>query len=232
MPDNSEQRAELTCPWWVAGVLTVCFVVLAILAEGPNTLQIDIEVSAWVQGFDSPFAEWLAEFGDIVGGSIFAIAMLIVGLAVMGWLKRRRELWFIAIAAVGRLAAMLLKGMLDSPRPTSEQVETSRLYDGYGFPSGHTTTAAIVVGTLAFLIARQVPSRGVRVLLGVVWALGIAVTAYARIWHGAHWFTDTVGGATVGIVVVIVAANISAVMAPATVQSSATQTPPPQTTAQ
>ena len=73
-------------------MLTVWFVVLAILAEGPNTLQIDIEVSAWVQGFDSPFAEWLAEFGDIVGGSIFAIAMLIVGLAVMGWLKRRREL--------------------------------------------------------------------------------------------------------------------------------------------
>lgn len=206
-------RPALTAPWWLVGLLAGLFVVLGIICRGPNTLGIDLDVSHWVQDRASWWADPLATLGNTIGEAPVAVSLLVISVVLGFILKRWRELWFLLVVAVGRLLATQLKGIFDSPRPNGEQVRLEHFFDGYGFPSGHTLTSTLVAGTLVFLLARQFPRPGVRIALSAYWPLAIACTAFARIWVGAHWFTDTIGGALVGIVIVLLAANLSLVLA-------------------
>lgn len=202
-------RPELSASWWSIGLFAILFVVLAIVTTGSNTLRIDLTVSRRVQTFDGPAAELLGWFGDYLGETTVALSLATIGLIAAILLRSVRDAWFLGIAAILRLAATFLKGVFDSPRPTIDQVDQARVFESTGFPSGHATTASLLMGTVAFLVARRTNEPAIRAGMLALWATGVAITGFARIWHGAHWFTDTVGGAIVGLVIVLVAANLS-----------------------
>ena len=198
--------------WWVVGALAVAFVVLAALAQGTNTLDIDLRVSEWVQRWDGAIARSIAKLGNFLGDRVFAVSLLIVAVVVLGATRQVRDLWFVVLITAGRLAALPLKGFFDSPRPNASQVEVAGFFSDFGFPSGHVLTSALTLGAIAFLLACRTPRRDLRLALLAMWFAGVSLTAYARIWYGAHWFTDTVGGALVGAAIVLVAANLSALV--------------------
>ena len=208
-PVHVSARPRLTVSWWMVGIPAIAFVLLGLICRGGNTLGIDLTVSHWVQKRAVWWADPVADFGNTIGEAPVAIGLLIAATALGVAFKRWRELWFLLIVALGRLLAIFLKGFFDSPRPNGQQVHLQEVFDGYGFPSGHTLTSTLVAGTLAFLLARQFPRPGVYLALGLCWSLAVACTAFARIWVGAHWFTDTIGGALFGILIVLLAADLS-----------------------
>jgi len=207
-----QHRPDLTTPWWVIGALVLCFAMFGYGAKGTNTLWIDLAISNFVQLIDGRVANVVAWSGNWLGERSLAIVLLAMTLVSLALLRQRRDLRFVAIAAVGRLMAMPLKGWFDSPRPSADQVEILRVYDGLGFPSGHALTSTVVVGTAAYLVARHIQVRAVRWIALGSWIGGMALTGFARIWYGAHWFTDALGGALAGAVIVLVAASLSAVI--------------------
>jgi membrane-associated phospholipid phosphatase len=212
MPAPEEARSgydpPLIVPWPAIGILAVAFILLALAAQGPGTFSLDLEVAAWVQQWVGPVGEGLAIVGNFLGGSAFAFTILAIAWVGFAILRRRRELWFTLILAIERLCATQIKDYFDSPRPIASEVTLRGTFDHWGFPSGHVTTATICLGAIAWTIARFAPGTDLR-LLGVLWAIGVAMTAWARIWYGAHWFSDTVGGALVGVIFVALASNLS-----------------------
>lgn len=127
--------------------------------------------------------------------------MIVVGLAIVLWLLWRRE-WRIAVAAfvtilAARLFVPLMKLWLQRPRP----VELSGLPEVFSFPSGHTTFATVTLGVFAVLVTHGLRSWGKAVVFA---AVGIAVIAiaYSRIYLGAHWMTDVLGGFLFGAVMI------------------------------
>ncbi len=187
------------------------FVILGLATTGANTLAIDLDVSEWIQSFDGRTARFLGWIGDELGETRTALVCLAIGFIAAALMRSLRDALFLGIAAILRvLASVFLKGLYSSPRPTADQVEQARVFENLGYPSGHATTAALLMGTLVYFIARRTHSSSVRTSLVVLWLVGVSATAFARAWHGAHWFTDTVGGTIVGLIIVLVAANLSA----------------------
>jgi membrane-associated phospholipid phosphatase len=80
---------------------------------------------------------------------------------------------------------------------------------GQSFPSGHATSMFALAAICAVLLVdpprRQVPGT-VRLLLIFMALLLAAAVAAAMVAMGAHRFTDAVGGAAVGIAVVLACA--------------------------
>ena len=74
------------------------------------------------------------------------------------------------------------------------------LYSGwsaFSFPSGHSTVNVVLYGFLAFLIAREFrPALRVSVALGA--ATLIFLIAFSRLYLGAHWLSDVLGGLAFG----------------------------------
>jgi len=210
---SSAKRNELTVPWWVILVILALALPLSLVTRGDNILSLDQEATSVVQRLDGQPWQGIADVGNVLGESTYAVAIALVLLLVAIARRSLRDVAFLCLLLVLRSATAVLKGIFGSPRPTIDVAEVVGTFDGFGFPSGHAVTSATALGGLAFLVLRHAHlGGGARWAVLLLWLLGVAMTCYARIWYGAHWLTDVIGGSLVGIVIVLVSANLSSLI--------------------
>ncbi|MFI9566813.1 phosphatase PAP2 family protein [Streptomyces rishiriensis] len=110
-----------------------------------------------------------------------------------GWRGRKAAATGLTALAVAQFAANgLCKQLADRPRPPKEWIPHDEVEDrpeSSSFPSGH--TAAAVAFTAA--VAPSLP------LAGALCAIPAALVAVERVQSGAHYPTDVVAGAAVGL---------------------------------
>jgi undecaprenyl-diphosphatase len=123
------------------------------------------------------------------------VAVMIVVLLWLLWKRawRTAAYWLVAIDGASALNTVI-KVALHRARPGE------LLYSGwsaFSFPSGHSTVNVVLYGFLAFLIAREIrPVWRLAVALGA--ATLIFLIAFSRLYLGAHWFSDVLGGLAFG----------------------------------
>jgi membrane protein DedA with SNARE-associated domain/membrane-associated phospholipid phosphatase len=132
----------------------------------------------------------ITELGDSFVNICLSGAVLLV---LLGKRCYRAAVYWAVTALVGLAGVQLLKWLIHSPRPIA-------LYHGasaYGFPSGHTTMSVVLYGFLAILLARGL-SGTLRWGLFVSVFLISFIIAISRLYLGAHWLSDVLGGFFIG----------------------------------
>lgn len=130
-----------------------------------------------------------------LGDTTVVVAVTMVVLLWLIWKRawRTAAYWLIAIAGASALNTVI-KVALHRARPGE------LLYSGwsaFSFPSGHSTINVVLYGFLAFLIAREIrPAWRLAVALGA--ATLIFLIAFSRLYLGAHWLSDVLGGLAFG----------------------------------
>lgn len=174
--------------WGFLGVLQ------DVLAKDPLVFA-DQAVYHFLQSLRTPWADnvfvALTELGDSFVNISLACAVLLILLAKR--CHRAAGFWALAILG-GLLAVQLLKWTIHLPRPVAIYLGAS----AYGFPSGHTTMSVVLYGFLAILMVRQV---------GGTWRWGLFsgvlliafIIGFSRLYLGAHWLSDVLGGYFIGI---------------------------------
>ncbi len=173
--------------WGFLGVLQ------DVLAKDPLVL-VDQAVYHFFQSLRTPWADnvfvAITELGDSFVNISLACAVL--GLLLVRKCYRTALFWVLTVLG-GLLGTQLLKWVVHLPRPVA-------IYHGassYGFPSGHTTMSVILYGFLAILLARGLAGTW-------RWGLfpGVLVMAFvigiSRLYLGAHWLSDVLGGFFIG----------------------------------
>jgi len=169
---------------------------LAVVGHG-EPLAVDLAVHGLMLALRNPLADYpLAALASLGDWPVLAPACAAV-LAYFIW----RQRWmaaghWLAALAFGLALTWLLGTTMDVVRPPAAS-------SGFGFPSIAVTMSTIAFGFFAVLIARELPGRA-RVWPYMVSGLVVAVIGFARLYLGAHWLSDVVGGMLLGIVWLLV----------------------------
>jgi membrane-associated phospholipid phosphatase len=184
-----------------ASLLAACVAVTAVLGMSiagrglPEWLDsaFDPRIQAALGRFPS-LLNWLPDLGTLGPVTLMTLALVLACLATRRWTGA-------VLAAVAEPAATGLTEYV--LKPSLGQAI------GQSFPSGHATSMFALAAICAVLLVdpprRQVPGT-VRLLLIFMALLLAAAVAAAMVAMGAHRFTDAVGGAAVGIAVVLACA--------------------------
>ena len=122
----------------------------------------------------------LVYLGHGVVDAVIALALLAYGMVARDRRMRRAGLAAFLAVVVSGVAADLLKLAFQMPRPV--------VRGSYGFPSGHTTTAFALAGTLGLIFPTAAP---------FLYLLALIAGA-ARLYERSHFVIDVIGGAVVG----------------------------------
>ena len=176
------------------------------LAVALAVLTAAVATRSWVTGLDESVASSVPAHGqwhalDVLSRVVTTLALPagnVIGAAVIaGVLAWRARSWAplrLALPALVLLTGSVLlgKALLSRPGPPGSEVGTTLGY----FPSGHTTSALVCVGTVALLLARLRPRwRGWLLAVTAAWTV---VVGWGLVWRHFHWTSDVVAGLLLG----------------------------------
>jgi membrane-associated phospholipid phosphatase len=177
-------------------VFVVFGVVIAMIRSSSGVVSLDLTVTRWAAAHATSLS--LSVFGwiTLAGGTVVVVAVAVV-TTVSAW--RRRGHWSVAlfflVVLAGQLAlSNLVKVAVERVRPDMPPLH---VLSGPSFPSGHATAAAATWAAVALVLSRGASPRTRAVLAGAAVAIAVAV-ACSRVFLGAHWASDVVGGLLLG----------------------------------
>jgi membrane-associated phospholipid phosphatase len=196
-------------PRWIVGfaILVIGTLWLSLVAAGSGVLSIDLTVSRFVQDHQFPGSGVIADFGNAIGTALVGVPIGLLAAGLFAWSGRRRAAYLMLAATALRTINGVLKSMFDSPRPTNELVTVRESVEGLGFPSGHVMSVTLLC-CAALVSLWPVLTTPRRIAATVLAFIVIVATAYARISAGAHWPSDTLGGALWALILIAVPAAI------------------------
>lgn len=150
----------------------------------------------WLQslGTEGSLIYYLMSFFTLFGEEILIIAVM--GVIYWGIDKNKGEM----IGASVMTAAVinpLIKNIFCRARPFDSfpsEIKNLKDVDGYSFPSGHSSSSATLMGSVALTYRKQ----------NKKWLTAIAIVipllvALSRNYLGAHWLSDVVAGLALGV---------------------------------
>jgi undecaprenyl-diphosphatase len=182
----------------IAVVLFSAFAALAAARAAESTLAFDAMVIAVIHGTRTPWLTPAMVLGTNLGS--FTVAATVAAVLVVYLVVKR--LWtaaalVVVVYGVGFYWGSFAQSTIGRVRPP--QIDAIiPVPNAYSFPSGHSITAMLLYGAIAFLAFRIAERRWVRVTVAAVCVFLIVFVGFTRVYLGAHWPTDVIGAWLLG----------------------------------
>jgi membrane-associated phospholipid phosphatase len=185
------------------GLLVAIFLagLLTWLARTVAYFPLDVELTRAVQSIQSPWIEalfhavaWIGfpPQSNVIWGTVI-IVLFLVGL--------RLEAAMTLFAAAGSAGLwFLIATIVDRPRPSPEMVRVAVELPSGSFPSGHALNLTAILGFLIYLAIILISDARWRALAVALLAVPVLTIGVARVYDGAHWPSDVLGGYLIGSV--------------------------------
>lgn len=197
-------------PFFTVGMLfLISFGIVAwgVHVESDWVTSFDLSWIERIQGSISDGKTTLFKILTELGSMKFVIALTII-LAIVLFLKRKYAdgLWFggtILFCAV--IGGKVLKKIFDRDRPEFLQLIKKT---NESFPSGHATATTIFYGFIGLILVLSLAQIWKKVIVGLITLTLIGFILFTRIYLGAHYPTDVVGGFLYGGAVVCLSLGV------------------------
>lgn len=169
------------------------FVALGLDAGNRNAPGVDLDVARAIQDLPGSLGLLFDAVNWLGGGwPVSLLALCTAGVFLTRGLRLETALLALSFAARGTQA--LMKEVFAAPRPLPSQIELSQTLGSFSYPSGH-VVGTTVLFVLLFVFA---PRLGLGALfsrlLQAVCVTMVLAMPLARVWSGAHWPSDGLGG--------------------------------------
>jgi membrane-associated phospholipid phosphatase len=182
-----------------AATTAAVFVLFTAIAATTRVNRLDFEVTRMLQSRPAALLDRSGE-ALLLLGSVEAMSALVLAAALIAWRGYGRGAAALVIA--GYIAALVvelgMKLLLSHAGPPSEFNRYARIRPPSGdfdlhnsYPSGHAMRVAYLAVVVNWLLAARILRTAVAAL--------VVVVCLGRVYMGAHWLSDVVGGVLLGL---------------------------------
>lgn len=214
---KAQLRTVRPAGWWYDVLLLTSMVGLTVALAAGELLGLDRAIADWSDAYRPTAAYWTAWILNYLGQGT-PLALLAVGLGVLVAVRARSvrpvlppvTAFVLTYLAIGSLKlwtdraapSASVKEPFLAPTDAVQLFHTAGRF-GQSYPSGHVANTIVWYGVLALLLAallrtldRSVPPGLVTVVRVVPPVVVLVTTTYL----GWHWFTDSVAGLLLGLI--------------------------------
>lgn len=177
------------------------FVALSILVMLYPMSGVDKFFSAELQEHQNKFLDTTMYLISCPGFLPESAIMIVATSLFLFLFKYKKAALYVLFTMVAGLISTLVKALINRPRPADDLVRVVLKTTQQSFPSGHVLFYVIFFGFLIVLMYQleDVPTIIRRVIISISSFL-ILMIPFSRIYLGAHWFTDVLGGFLLGLI--------------------------------
>jgi undecaprenyl-diphosphatase len=191
-PEKLSHRVAYGSAFFLVGIL----ILLTHLALSGSLLGIDLSIMKCIYQTRTPELTTAMNLVSLLGEQVVLIASVAI-CTVLLLKKRWRDLWLYILLVGGSEALNLtLKKIISRPRPA---LLTLVRETNFSFPSGHATASVVFYGTISYWLWRSSKNKQLGRLGLTAATLIILAVGYSRIYLGAHFPSDVLGGYLAGL---------------------------------
>jgi membrane-associated phospholipid phosphatase len=171
-------------------------------------VSIDHKITLWFQRWPkglSPYTFGLTQLGSV--GLVMILAF--IGSLSAYFTQERQLAWAFAAIIGGEFICAGLKLVFNRVRPQT-QFTATMLLQTKSFPSGHACGSIMLYGLLAYLATTHLPA-GWNVATSIGFVAVIILIGVSRLYLGAHYFLDVLGGWVLGFIVLVITILVTGV---------------------
>ena len=182
-------------------LLLVGFFALTAFVVMAGVTFVDLEITEEIQEHNNIFFDVAMEFVSWFGKFPQSLIMALVVAAAFRIANYKKEALYTLFTLGSGIVSAGLKLLFNRDRPTEDVVRVLVEADNKSFPSGHALFYVVFFGfiILTMMNRKDIPNwlRLSTILFSISMILLVPVS---RVYLGAHWFTDVLGGFMLGVV--------------------------------
>jgi undecaprenyl-diphosphatase len=182
------------------GIALTLALVLSAAAARADYFPLDLRITRLVQQITAPGFRSLMIAVSWPGDQFHWLLITAVAAAFLYKRRKSAAVFLLGGAIGGWLLNNLLKIVIARPRPSASLVEVYSQRSTLSFPSGHVMSYVTLYGFLFFLMYTLAPRSGWRLAALTLLGALVGLVGLSRVYLGAHWASDVVGGYLFGTV--------------------------------
>ncbi|WP_251548236.1 phosphatase PAP2 family protein [Limosilactobacillus caecicola] len=190
-----------TNQWLFAGSLLIFLILFAIMLINLQLIQpLDDAIRVVVNSHRTPvWNTFFINFTQLFNPNETIIWVIIT--IILSWIMANRHftLQVALTIATGVLLNRGIKLLIKRPRPSTNILMH---YSSYSFPSGHSSAAVLVLGSLILLTWRVAKHQWTKWLVTIFMVVLALAIGFSRVYVGAHYPSDVLAGWCLGTMVV------------------------------
>lgn len=170
-------------------VLVILFIVLAHHVRRGLTLTTDEKILRTINSYGSSLLDpWIAGVTELA--SLYAIPVITIGIVVLLWFRKKRDVGILLLFAVGGAGFInsVLKLIYERQRPELWDLLTTE--QSSSFPSWHAMTSS-ALAVCIIIIFWNTRWRWPAIIVSVVYA---SLIGFSRVYLGVHYPSDVLAG--------------------------------------
>ncbi len=182
----------------------IAFILLGNYVAHDPVPKLDHDISLMIQKYHSDIMDAVMLGVSFFGELPYSLLMVVIVSMIFFKFKYRRESYFILSILLSGLIILGVKNLINRPRPTAFYVRLVEINRFQSFPSGHVMSYVVFFGFMIILM-KHLPDipKVVRKMVSYISAFYVLTIGFSRIYLGAHWFSDTIGGLLLGLICLI-----------------------------
>jgi membrane-associated phospholipid phosphatase len=181
-------------------VLILGFIILTAIVYFLPTTLIDLNISLRIQRYHNDVMDKIMAFISWFGTMPWSLITVLVTALLFLLFKHKREAGFILLTLSSGVLSTVIKLLINRARPGKDVVRIIEITRQQSFPSGHTLFYTVFFGFLIIIMGnlKGLP-QFIRITVMTISGFMVLTVPFSRIYLGAHWFTDVLAGAILGI---------------------------------